>query len=58
MNPGLQTDDCEADGITSTYLNINMAEVARTYVGYPSCTHLVVANWYFTSHYQLLLFAE
>ena len=26
-----------------------MAEVARTCVGYPSCTHLAVVYWYFTS---------
>ena len=58
MNPGLQTDDCEADAITTAYLNINMVEVTRTCVGYPSCTHLAVAYWYFTSHYQMLLFAE
>ena len=35
-NPGLQIDDCEADAISTAYLNINMAEVARTCVGYPS----------------------
>ena len=42
VNPDLQTDDCEADAVTTAYLNINMVEVARTCVGYPSCTHLVV----------------
>ena len=58
VNPGLQTDDCEADAVTTAYLNINMVEVARTCVGYPSCNHLVKAYWYFTSHYQMLLLAE
>ena len=58
MNPDLQTDDCEADAITTAYLNINAVEVARTCVGYLSCTHLAVVYWLFTSHYQMLLFAE
>ena len=58
MNPGLQTDDCGADAITTAYLNINMVEVARTCVGYPSYTHLALAFWYFTSHEQMRLFAE
>ena len=43
VNPDLQTDDCEADAITTAYFNINMVEVARTYVGYPTCTHLAEA---------------
>ena len=58
LNPGQQTDDCVADAITSAFLNINMVDVACTCVGYPSCTHLAVAYWYFRSHYQMLLFAE
>ena len=45
MNPGLQTDDCEADATTTAYLNTNMVEVARTFVGYLSFTHLAVAYW-------------
>ena len=28
VNPGLQTDDCEADAIIIAYRNINMVEVA------------------------------
>ena len=43
MNLGLQIDDWKADAITTAYLNINMVEVERTCVGYPSCTHLAVA---------------
>ena len=36
MNSNLQNDDCEADAITTAYLKINMVEVARSRVGYPS----------------------
>ena len=41
VSPGLQADDSEVNAITTAYLNINMVEVARSCVGYPSCTHLI-----------------